>query len=158
MAVIPYLSVAEFKTRALIPASFVDDIEDQEPGWTAAQLDFLTARINAQLKKRYSVPFAAPYPVTAQLWLEAMVTERVLLRRGVDATDQQASHLFALADKARQELEAAADAKDGLYELPLNEDDSDTAVTKGSPLGYVEYSPYTWRTNQRTDAEDDPLR
>jgi hypothetical protein len=154
----PYLTLAEYKARALVPSSYVDDIEDHEPGWTEAQLTFLSARIDAQLRKRYAVPFEAPYPVTAQLWLEAMVTERVLLRRGVDATDQQAAHLFALADKARAELQEAADSKEGLYELPLNAGDTEDGVTKAFPLSYSEASPYTWRHNQRADAEDDPLR
>lgn len=153
-----YLTLAEYKARALVPSVFVDDIEDSEPGWTAAQLDFLSAYIDARLRKRYAVPFESPFPLTAQLWLEALVTERVLLRRGVDATDQQAAHLFSLAQTARTELQEAADSKEGLYELPLNAGDTDDGVTKAFPLSYVEVSPYTWLTNQRSDAEDDPIR
>jgi phage gp36-like protein len=158
MAITAYLTAAEYKARALVPSIFIDEVEAQEPGWTAAQLDFLSARIDSQLRKRYAVPFESPYPVTAQLWLEALTTERVLLRRGVDATDQQAAHLFALADKARNEIQEAADSRDGLYELPLNAGDTDDGVTKAFPLGYVEYSPYTASYNQRADSRNDPKR
>ena len=151
----PYLDVAGFKARTLIPASYVDEIEDAEIGWTLGQLTVWTSWLNSQLRKRYAAPFSSPYPETVIVWLEAVMTERVLLKRGVDPTDKQASRISELADKARDEIQQAANAESGLFDLPLRSDTTADGISKGAPLLFSQAGPYAWTTNQREDAEDD---
>ncbi len=151
----PYLDVAGFKARTLAPASYVDLVEDAETGWTLGQLTVWTSWINAQLRKRYVVPFSTPFPETAIVWLEALVTERIYLKRGVDATDAQMSRITELADKARIEVQEAANSATGLFDLPLRADTTADGITKGAPLFFSQAGPYAWTTNQREDAKDD---
>jgi phage gp36-like protein len=153
-----YLTIAQLKTRTLAPAAYVDAVEAAEPGWTAQALDTTSAWIDSRLRKRYAAPFSAPYPETVCGWVEAIVTERLYLKRGIDATDQQLERIQALADRARDEVKEAADSKEGLFDLPLRADTTEDGISKGTPLGYGEASPYTWADNQRADADYDPIR
>lgn len=151
-----YLTVEEFKLLTVAPADFIDDVELAQVGWLGAQLSAHSARINAQLRKRYAVPFATPYPEQVQLWLAQIVTEALLLRRGVDSQDEQYSSIAEMAARAREEIKEAANSQDGLWDLPLN-DTQASLISRGGPLGYSEASPYVWSTIQRERgvSEDD---
>lgn len=58
------LDVAGFKLRTVLPKSYVSEVESLTPGFTAAQIRLTTARIYAQLRKRYarSIPFGQVQP------------------------------------------------------------------------------------------------
>lgn len=151
-----YLDVTTYKARTLAPASYVDEVDAQEAGWTLAQLTLWSSWLDSRLRKRYAAPFGSPVPEAVLVWLTDIVTERLYLKRGIDAADAQVARITELADKAREEVREAADAKDGLFDLPLKEDTTATGITKGAPLGYAEASPYTWSPLQREDADSDP--
>ena len=146
-----YLTAAEFKTLTLAPASYVDAEEAAEAGWILARLTHWSDRIDAQLRKRYAVPFVTPFPPILTGWLEALVTFELYLKRGVDATDAQIQEMRARFDATKAEVLQAADAEGGLFELPLKATDPTGAVTKGAPQAYSEQSPYTW-TQAQIDA------
>ena len=143
-----YLTLDEFKLRTAMPGGDVDVVELSEPGHVLAQLDDWSAEINDRLRKRYAVPFAHPEPRIILRWLTAIVTPSVYRKRGGNPNDPT----LALYEKDRAdalaELREAADAKDGLFELPLREDlPGSKAVTKG-PMGSSEASPHTWTSVQ----------
>lgn len=149
-----YLDVAEFKARTIAPASLVDGAHLAVPApWTAfveSRLKINTSRINARLTKRYAVPFAAPYEEIVLGWLTSMTTVDLYEKRGWDPSDAQAQRLIDAVAQAEAEMKEAADAEEGLYELPLRADlPTETGVAKGGPLGYSEASPYTWLDLQR---------
>jgi len=150
-----YLTVDEFKLLTTA-GDYVADVEAAQTGWLGAQLSAHSARINAQLRKRYATPFAAPIPEQVQLWLAQIVTEALYLRRGVDAQDEQFVSITEIAARAREEIKEAANAQDGLWDLPLNET-SASLVTRGGPIGYSEASPYVWSSVQaeRASSEDE---
>ncbi len=137
-----YLTVAAFKLLSVMPAEFVDAIEAVTPGWTAAQLELESARIDSRLRKRYEVPFGSPAPVEVQGWLANIVTLRAYMRRGFDPTDQQAVQYKADADTAIAEMKEAADSNEGLFDLPLRADSTASGIVKGGPRVYSETSPY----------------
>lgn len=147
-----YLTLAEFQLKTLLPANVVADIEAATPGWTAAQLELVSARMDARLAKRYAVPFAAPLPMVLGEWLAAVVSYRAYLKRGVSALDEQFQEYKAQHDGALKELEEAANSESGLWDLPLR-GTADTAIAKGFPRGYSEQSPYVW-----TDVQADVAR
>lgn len=146
-----YLTIAAFKALSIIPASYVDQIETEQSGWTDTQLNAWSAWIDAKLAKRYAVPFGSPAPITVQMWLSRIVTPIAYLKKGVDPTDSQVAAIVADGEAARTEIKEAADSKEGLYELPLRADlPGSQGVGKGAPLGYSEQTPYAW-----TDVQQD---
>ena len=141
-----YLTIDQFVNLAVCPSTYVDFIETEQPGWTAAQLDYWSSFIDARLAKRYVTPFASDSPpLVVQGWLTRLVTERVYARRGVDASDGQITYIQEDTKNAQTEITEAANSKDGLFELPLRQDAPGAdGVTRGQVLSYTEQSPYTW--------------
>lgn len=131
-----------FANRTTMPVEFIDEIETASAGWTDTQLGLVEAKINARLRKRYAVPFAAPVPDVVLDWQTAIVTHRSYLRRGIDPTDAQMVDIKAAADEAWAEVKEAADAANGLFDLPLRQDTTADGVSKTSTLAYSEASPY----------------
>jgi hypothetical protein len=126
---IPQLSIDVRPT-----ANFVTQALAQNQAW-----------IEARLAKRYKIPFEAPAPEAASRWLTSLTTNDCYGRRGFNPGSEQDRELVIEAAKtAATEVKEAADSKDGLFELPLRDDDDPqaTAVSKGAPLGYSEQSPY----------------
>lgn len=143
-----YLDLAAFTNLSVMPIEAIDAIEDVSPGWVDAQLAMWSAKIDARLGKRYSVPFDAPAPLAVQGWLSDIVTHRAYLRRGVDPSDLQVVDIKAAADLAWAEIKEAADSQDGLFELPLRSDTTATGIVKTTTLSYTEASPYVGFTVQ----------
>lgn len=139
-----YLDLAEFKTRTVMPADDVDEVEMRAPGFLLARLEVWTSRINARLRKRYAVPFAAPIPEIALGWLAAFVTVEAYQKRGWNPSDEQSAQIKADRDECAVELKEAADAANGLFDLPLRQNTTETGIAKGGPLAYSEASPYEW--------------
>jgi glutaredoxin len=143
-----YLTLDPFKAITVAPAEFVDAIETVAPGWIDAQAGLISAWVDAQLRKRYDAPFASPYPVAVTGWVSRLLTLKVFLRRGVDATDAQFAEIKNDADEAKKEIKEAADAENGLYDLPLRQDTTASGISKAGPLSYSEQSPYVWADRQ----------
>jgi len=102
-----------------------------------------SSHINARLFKRCATPFVAPVPEIVLEWLERLVTRDCYVKRGFNpGDDAEDNEILARAVAAEAEIKEAADGKDGLFELPVRDDVTTTAVTKGGPLGYSESSPY----------------
>lgn len=145
-----YLTLSEFTDLALLSPDLVTAVETIQAGWIEGQLEHWSAHIDARLAKRYATPFSSPYPVTVKGWLARIVAVRVYLRRGVDATDEQFLEIRNDARDALDEIEKAADAQHGLYELPLRADTTANGVTRGDTWSYSEQSPYVGLEQQRT--------
>lgn len=151
----PYLTLATYRDLTIAPASYVDDVESQHPGWVLGQLGFWTAWIDSRLKKRYAAPFDAASPPPVVLgWLARILDYELYLKRGINPTDEQSGDVKDRAAEARAEIKEAADAERGLFELPLRADTpAATGVSRGGPLMVSEVSPYTWSDVQRDGAE-----
>jgi hypothetical protein len=148
-----YLDVAGFKTYTVAPAEYVDIVEAAEPNWLEGQLEIWSRQIDAKLRKRYAAPFGEPVPITIKLWLSALVTWPLYLKRGIDPTDTMVSEVKEAHRDAWKEVCDAADQKEGRTDLPLRADTTATGITKGGPMSITEASPYTWTTVQRDAAE-----
>ena len=145
-----YLDRDAFANLTTMPVEFVDDIEASTAGWLDAQLGMWSAKIDARLSKRYATPFASPAPLAVQGWLAQIVTQRAYLRRGIDPTDPQMVTVAADAAEAWTEIREAAEAQNGLFDLPLRADTTATGISKGGTRSYTEASPYVGLQGQRT--------
>ncbi len=152
-----YLNLVAFRLRTLMPQVDIDSVEAETPGFTAARLATWSAKIDTRLRKRYAVPFSAlePYPEAVLEWLTKIVTFELYLKRGVDPADQSIALYRTDKEQAEAELKEAADSKEGLFDLPLNDTRDATAISKGGPLSYTETSPYVGFDLQRTNGRNE---
>lgn len=141
-----YLDIAAFKLLSVMPSGDIDARETAQPGYVTRQLDNASGYIDAQLSKRYAVPFTAPAPEIVQRWVTAIATYKIWQRRGWDATDDQVEQIKEDSDKAEEQIQKAADSEKGLYDLPLANGSS--GISKGRPRVYSEASPYVWTDGQ----------
>lgn len=137
-----YLDLAEYKKYSVLPSGDIDDVETVQAGWVDRRLRAISNAVDARLRKRYSVPFSSPYPDQVCDWVARLMDPLTLRKRGVDATDEQYVSIEAEASMAREEIKEAADANEGLFDLPALDTADASAISKGGPLGYSEASPY----------------
>ena len=144
-----YLDIDRYKLLSLMPSSYIDGVEQKHPGWLAAQFDHESARIDAQLRKRYGqlMPFAET-PAVVQGWLARIMDLNTWLKRGVSATDEQFQDYRRRAEDAVKEINSAANSEQGLFDLPTSGTNSASAPSLGGPRGYSEQSPYVWTDEQ----------
>jgi hypothetical protein len=133
-----------------MPDAEVDAIEASKPGWLARQLEKVSSgTIDTKLRKRYAVPFSAPYHNKVIEWLDAIVTLRAYMRQGFNAQSEQDSEIVKASERALAELDHAADAEKGLFDLPLRQNTTASGIVAPVALFYSEAGPYTWITRQR---------
>lgn len=150
-----FQTVTEFKARTILPQASVDLLEAQEPGFLQGALDDWQEEIEARLRPRYATPFAAPVPRTVLRWQTKLVTRDAYHKMGYNPSSQQdRDAIDGAAERCEAELKEAADAKDGLFDLPLRADSTASGISRGGPRVYSEQSPYVWADNQRRDSGD----
>jgi hypothetical protein len=153
-----YLTLLTYADLSIAPPEYIAQCELMAPRWLAAQLEYWSGWIDARLKKRYAAPFAAApdTPPVVLGWLARIVDRELYLKRGINPDDAQTDDIKTRAEEARAEVKEAADAKDGLFELPLRASEpTATGITRGGPLMLSEVSPYTWSEVQRDLAADE---
>jgi len=144
-----YLDYAGFLARTVAPSEALAEVETRYPGWILAQLLTYSAQIDARLAKRYAVPFAsASPPEMVRNWLTRLVTPRVYYKRGVDPADKQINDLIQDAARVLEELKEAADAQNGLYDLPLRADTDGSGVSKCRVQFRADPDAYSWTDRQ----------
>jgi len=134
-----YLTAEEFKLRSVMPPEEVDLLEQSYPGFLRARLAEVSGRIDARLSKRYLVPFASPPAEIVCAWVERLVTRDLYLRRGFTPGSKQDDEILLRAVAAETEIREAADAREGLFDLPVRDSEK-----KGEFWGYSEDNPYAW--------------
>lgn len=149
----PLLTLEGFKILTAMPPEDVEGVEAKFPGYIAAKIAVSTSRMHARLAKRYATPFASPAPEIVLGWIEAETTPMVYRKRGWNPGDEQAAQIEQDRVDALAEQKEAADAENGLYDLPLRADNNASGISKGEPFGYSEASPYEW-----TDVQAEAIR
>src|SRR4029077_12362225 len=152
-----YLTQGEYAALTWISNSWLGDAEARKVGIIDTALSFESARIDANLVKRYAVPFEFPVPLCVQRWLVQLVNVQVMLVIGVDQTDLMYQSVQGQYETALKELDLAANGETGHFELPLKETlPKSDGVSKGFPRVYSEQSPYVGLQQQRvTGREED---
>lgn len=150
--------VLAFRTRTFMPDEDVDELWAERTGYLEALSAGAKADVEARLKKRYVVPFddvgvvggPNPLPEIVVRWMTRIMTPEAYRARGYDPQDSTLDSAEKDRERAYEEIKEAADAKDGLYDLPLRTDSASAGII-GVPLGYSEPSPYDW-TDKQIDA------
>ncbi|MCP3886463.1 MAG: DUF1320 domain-containing protein [Propionibacteriaceae bacterium] len=150
-----YLDLAEYKTYSILPSVDIDDVETIQAGWVDRKLRAISYAIDARLRKRYTVPFSSPYPDQVCDWVARIMDPELLKKRGVDATDEQYVSIEENSREAKEEIKEAANAEEGLFDLPIADTADASAISKGAPLGYSEASPYVGMDVQEDTGRDE---
>jgi hypothetical protein len=103
--------------------------------------------------------YSASTPVLEVIlgWLVAMVDVAVWQKRGANPQDPTIGEALKERDAALAELKETADSKDGLFDLPLNDQVGESAVRHGGPLMYTEASPYVSADRQEFEGRREDL-
>jgi phage gp36-like protein len=155
--VLQYVGPDNFADMTIAVPEVLSWVNERRPTWLLQQLESVSRYVDSRLRKRYAVPFD-PAPEIVKIWVVAIVTLRLYLFRGIAPTDALAQAAKADADRAYLELAEAADAAEGLFELPLLEAQDGTATTKAATLAYSEASPYVARDAQAVAGRIDDER
>jgi hypothetical protein len=142
-----FTTIAQVKANSVMPGADIDAIEAADPGWIVARAATVQSRIDSRLRKRYAAPFADPPPVVLG-WLGAMLTVDLYLYRGVNPSDQQMVTIQAQADRAADEVKEAANAVDGLFDLPLSTTTTTTGIEEPATLHSSDASCFTFKHRQ----------
>lgn len=136
MARYSYLSETEAVDISLLPRIVFEDISARDPDWSRKVLENISAgTLDSRLAKRYAVPFdLADPPAKVREWVSAIYDWSACLKRGVDITAEHWPAIEARYTAAVAEIREAADAKDGLFDLPLRDGDV-SAISRAEPLG-----------------------
>lgn len=154
---VAYLDLDGFKSLSLLPADTIDRIDVENPGFFAATLLERSSWLNSRLRKQYAAPFQQPYPPIVQGWLARIVTWRATFKSGYQPTDVSATELKDDALAAEREITEAASATDGLFDLPLRDDQTASGITKNATRVYSERSPYVSASIRGTTGRDEDL-
>ena len=146
---VDYLTKAQLRTRTIMPYETFDALDERRPGYIENSISERSAAIEAKLIKRYAIPHVAPFPLKITQWVNWMCTVDLYLAAGFDPSSEQDKLIAEREAKALEELEAAADAEKGLFELPLRADTSASGVSKGEPLGSSDPDAFAWMDAQR---------
>ncbi len=149
----PILDLEGFTARTIMPSADVDAVVADSPTFIASRIAVAISWIESKLRKRYAVPFVDPAPEVVLGWIVALVTPEAYRRRGWDPGDAQSAQIEQDRKDARDQVQEAADSRDGLWDLPLREDDATSGIVAGGPLGYSEPGPYEW-----TDVQAEAVR
>ncbi len=150
--------VIDFRTRTIMPDHDVDELWGLRSGYLEAACAGALADIVARLRKRYRTPFtdasgSNPRPEIVVAWQTKIVTPEAYRARGYNPADPQMEWAEKDRDRTYEQIKEAADAENGLYDIPLLVTQDPTGIVKGGPLGYAEPSPYDW-----TDVQSGALR
>lgn len=149
-----YLTFATWKARSSMSDDDANDLEARYPGHIALKIGERQAWIDGKLKKRYAAPFEAPEPEIVLAWLVSLVTFDAYKKRGFNPSSTQDQLIAKEAEDAKAEVQQAADANEGLFDLPLRQNTTASGISRGGPLGYSEHDPYTWVDRQRDAARN----
>lgn len=141
-----------FINLTTMPDTHVREVDGKYKGYLQARFDWRSDWLDSRLRKRYVAPFVLPYPPVIVGWIVAIETLQAMLKRGVDPQDLQFGEIKEQAQKALDEVKEAADAENGLFDLPLRASQPGpggvSGATQGGPFCYSETSPYVQRDIQ----------
>jgi hypothetical protein len=146
---VPYADVPTFTAKTILQRELVIAVDTANPGFLLGGLTDWSAWLDGQLRKRYAVPFVAPLPLIVPRWVIRLFGPDVYRKRYLDPqTDQLLDALIQDRTDAKAEIQEAADAVDGKFDLPLLDTATVSAVTQGLPLSSADPNPYDWIDRQ----------
>lgn len=143
-----FLDLTTFNDATVAAPEYVAEVNSRYPTFLPAQFGLVSAYIEGRLRKRYPQAFVAPYPLQLIDWATHILTYRMMNRRGIDSTDEQAADYRKNHDTALAEVLEAADSENGRWDIPLRADTNQSGIDDTLPMSYSQSSPYVWMDEQ----------
>lgn len=122
------------------------------------QISLLRGSIYNRLRRLYSIDsMVQSEPDIIKLWIAALVVLKIYRKRGIDPTDLQFQEFKEQAAFIEQQIDAAANAESGLYDLPLL-NSNESAKRKIKVLSSNQADPGAWKRVQQDRAFIERLR
>jgi len=126
-----YWDVDYLRTMGSVPGPVLAEFDEANPGRLLAIIESISRLMDSYLFKRYATPFAAPYPEVVKFHGTQIMSYQLRIIIGFDPGSQQDDQIVKARDAAFAWLEQAANARDGLVELPKREPDPGKQDTSG---------------------------
>ena len=116
-----YFDVDYLRTMGSVPDSVLTDFDEANPGRLLAIIESISRLMDSYLFKRYATPFQDPVPEIVKFHGAQIMSHQLRLIIGFDPGSRQDEEIVNARNAAFTWLEQAANARDGLVELPLRE-------------------------------------
>lgn len=142
-----YLTYEQLADYSELPIEY---LAEAGPDFCTAQIAIAESRIRDQLSKRYNMDAIVSANDTLKGWIAALVSVKVLTRRGIDPTDILWKTIQDAATIANDEIKQAAQSDTGRFDLPRA-----TAVRKSVIVGSSDHDPHAWIRRQAIKTRDE---
>ena len=128
------------KTWCNLTSKQVDEIEREMPGRILTRATGAQGEIDGRLRKRaanlpqYPIPFPEPVPPKVLEWMGWLLTPVLYELSGLQMTDEMQQRIERRSDRAYEQIKEAADAVDGLYDLPFSADSQESMIAEPATL------------------------
>jgi phage gp36-like protein len=147
-----YFDAAYFRMMGSIPGSVLDDFEERNPGRLDAMIEATSRLIDSYLFKRYATPFAS-VPEVVKFQGCAILSHQLRVVIGFDPGSTQDEQIITARKEAFAWLEQAANAREGLVELPLRDPDAGkkdaTGLARRKAVGFSYANAIDWHRAQK---------
>lgn len=148
-----YFDVEYLRTMGSVPGAVLAEFEEANPGRLAKMIEAISRLMDSYLFKRYATPFAEPVPEAVKFHGTQILSHQLRITIGFDPGSRQDEEIVNARVAAFAWLEAAANSRDGLVELPKREpvpgnpDAPGVARRKARAFSYL--SPIDWHRAQK---------
>lgn len=116
-----YFDVEYLRNMGSVPGAELDAFEVSYPNRLDALIEAVSRLMDSYLFKRYATPFKEPVPEVVKFHGTAILSHQLRVIIGFDPGSKQDEQIIQARTDAFAWLEKAANARDGLVELPLRE-------------------------------------
>ncbi|MDB4946228.1 MAG: uncharacterized protein JWP97_5762 [Labilithrix sp.] len=148
-----YFDVDYLKMMGSVPGAVIDEFEAANPDRLDKMIAAISRLIDSHLFKRYATPFREPVPESVKFHGAQILSHQLRVVIGFDPGSAQDDQIIQARKDAFAWLASAANAREGLVELPLREPDPNkpdaSGVSRRKARGFSYGSPMAWHLEQR---------
>lgn len=116
-----YFDVDYLSTMGSVPGTVLAEFETTYPGRLDKMIEAISRLMDSHLFKRYATPFQTPVPEVVKFHGAQILSHQLRVIIGFDPGSRQDEQIVDARNAAFTWLEQAANARDGLVELPRRE-------------------------------------
>lgn len=148
-----YINTNYLRMMGSVPGDVLDEFELAHPLRIDGMIESISRLVDSHLFKRYATPFSDPVPEVVKFHVAQIMSHQLRVIIGFDPGSRQDEQIVEARNAAFAWLEQAANARDGLVELPLREPATgkrDAAgVTRRKARAFSFDSPMAWHRARR---------
>lgn len=148
-----YFDYDYLSTMGSVPGPILAEFDESNPGRLVKMIEAISRLMDSYLFKRYATPFVDPVPEVVKFHGTQILSHQLRVAIGFDPGSQQDEQIIAARTAAFAWLEQAANARDGLVELPKREPDPGkldaSGVTRRKARGFSHTSAMGWHRARR---------